>query len=421
MGRQNVEAIYPLSPMQQGMLFHSLVTPETGVYVEQTTCTLRDAPCPLDVPAFERAWQRVVDRHDILRTAFIWKRVEKLLQAVHRQVTVRLDQYDWRGRSAEEQEKEMQSLLRKDRQQGFDLSRPPLMRLALVRTADDTYRFLWSHHHILLDGWSLPLLLREVLSFYGAFRQGRDLYMPPVRRYRDYISWLKQQDSSHDEAFWRETLRGFSAPTPLVVDRPGRPTDLDQSRYHDQTRRLSLSETLALQGLARQHGLTLNTLVQGAWALVLSRYAGEPDVVFGVTVSGRPTALPGAEMMVGLFINTLPLRVQVDPDRRLIPWLQALQAKQAELGQYERSPLAEVQRWSELPAGQPLFESILVFENYPVEASLLRRSRDLQIEDVRSFEQTNYPLTVVGGLGFRVGAQDIVRRFAYSIRQPSTA
>jgi amino acid adenylation domain-containing protein len=399
MSKRNIEAVYSLSPMQQGMLFHSLYAPESGVYFEQLSATLRG---DLDLAAFERAWQRVMDRHPILRTAFAWKSLDRSLQVVHRRVSLQLEQRDWRGASPTEQEARLEGFLQADRARGFDLSRAPLMRLALLRTAEDAYEFVWSHHHILLDGWSLPLLLREVFAFYEAFRQGQDLHLETPPPYRDYIRWLERQDIAEAEAFWRRTLAGFAAPTPLTVDWPLASVADRKERYEEREIQLSRETTAALQSLARQQHLTLSTLVQGAWALLLNRYSGEEDVVFGATVSGRPADLLGAESMVGLFINTLPVRARVPSSMPVAAWLKDLQAQLAQVRDYEYSSLAQIQGWSEVPRGTPLFESILVFENYPVDASLRERKWSLEIGNVRSIEQTNYPLTVVSGPGERL-------------------
>ncbi|RMF32481.1 MAG: non-ribosomal peptide synthetase, partial [Chloroflexi bacterium] len=342
MSKRNIEAVYPLSPMQQGMLFHSLYAPESGVYVEQLSCTLRG---DLDVPAFRRAWQRVVDRHAVLRTSFVWKQLDKTLQVVHRQVTIPLEQQDWRGLSPAQQQARLDAFLQQERRRGFDLSHPPLARLALMRTAEDAHIFVWSHHHILLDGWSLPLILGEVFALYEAFRQGRDLYLKPARPYRDYIAWLQRQDLAEAEAFWRETLAGFTAPTPLVVDRPVEAGEAHKEAYGVLESHLPATTTATLQALARQHRLTLSTVVQGAWALLLNRYSGEDDVVFGATVSGRPPDLPGVETMVGLFINTLPVRARIRPETPVVEWLRRLQAQLAAMRQYEYSPLVQVQEW----------------------------------------------------------------------------
>lgn len=216
MSKRNIEAVYPLSPMQQGMLFHSLYAPESGVYFEQLSCTLRGA---LDVRAFERAWQRVVERHPVLRTSFVWKRLDKTLQVVHRRVRLPLEQQDWRGLSPAKQEARLEAFLQAERSRGFNLAQAPLVRLALMRTGENGHRFVMSHHHLLLDGWSLPLLMKEVMTFYEAFSRGRELYLEPSHPYRDYIAWLQRQDAAEAEAFWRQTLEGFAAPTPLVVDR----------------------------------------------------------------------------------------------------------------------------------------------------------------------------------------------------------
>ncbi|RMF26124.1 MAG: non-ribosomal peptide synthetase, partial [Chloroflexi bacterium] len=288
MAMKNVQDFYPLSPMQQGMLFHSLLAPEAGMYIEQLSCTLRG---DLDVSAFTRAWQRVVDRHPILRTAFIGEGLKEPIQVVHRRVRLPIEQQDWRTLPPAEQEARLERFLEAERQRGFQLSKPPLMRLALIRVEERAYKFVWTHHHLLMDGWSLPILLQEVLAFYEAFRQGRDLYLPPSRPYRDYIVWLKKQDMARAEAFWRRLLKGFTAPTPLTVDRrpagDGDGSPPEETDYRKLDILLSAETTAALQALARQHQLTLNTLVQGAWALLLSRYSGEDDVVFGATVSGR--------------------------------------------------------------------------------------------------------------------------------------
>jgi len=388
----NIEDVYPLSPMQQGMLFHSLYAPDSGVYVEQVSSTLHG---DLNIQAFERAWQHVVNRHAILRTAFVWEGLDEPLQVVHQQVQLPLEQFDWRTLSHAEQEAKLEAFLQTEQRRGFELSQAPLMRLAIMQLADDTYQFVWSHHHLLLDGWCLPLLLREVLAFYQAYHQGQPVQLERSRPYRDYIAWLQQQDMSRAEAFWRKTLEGFTAPTPLPGQRVPGSSGPQPDGYHTAHLKLSGESTAALQSLARQQQLTLNTLVQGAWALLLHRYSGEAEVVFGATVSGRPPDLAGAEMMLGLFINTLPVRVAVMPHMPLLSWLKALQVQQAELREYEYSSLLQIQGWSDVPRGMPLFESILIFENYPVDTSLRRDEGGLRIRNVRSFAQTNYPLTVV--------------------------
>jgi len=390
----SIEDFYPLSPMQQGILFHTLYAQKSRVYFNQTLCTLHGN---LNIPMFIQAWQGVVDRHPILRTAFVWEGLKEPVQVVHRQATLPWKQEDWRGQSPQDQQNRLEDFLRAEQEQGFTLDKAPLMRMDLVHLAKDTYQFIWNHHHLLLDGWSGPLLLKEVTTFYAAFCQDQNPHLELSRPYRDYIIWLQQQDLSQAEVFWRQLLKGFTLPTPLGIDRTSNILGSQGESYEEQEIRLSASVTAALKSLGRQHQLTLNTLVQGAWALLLSHYGNQDDVVFGVTVSGRPPTLIGSESIVGLLINTLPVRVQVPPEAFLLPWLQKLQAQQAELRQYEYSPLRQIQDWSEVARGMPLFQSIVVFENYPAELSLQEGSGELKIRNVRSIETTNYPLTLVAG------------------------
>lgn len=395
MDLKKVQDIYPLSPMQQGMLFHSMHAPESGVYIEQLACALKGE---LNVEAFERAWRRAIERHAVLRTAFVTAGLKEPAQVVHRQVALPLIKEDWRETPKAEQQARLDEFLRAERRRGFNLAEPPLLRMALFRVADDVHRFALTHHHLLMDGWSFAALIQEVFAHYEAFAEGRDLAFGPPRPYRDYIVWLRKQDQARAEAFWRKTLAGFTAPTPLTVARPPKQTTGEtgvENQYPFQALHFSEAATEQLQELARRHQLTLNTVIQGAWALLLSRYSGEDDVVFGATVSGRPPDLPDAETMIGLFINTLPVRVRIRQEASVADWLKELQTAQAELRQYEFSPLVDIQGWSEVPRGTPLFESILVFENYPIsEAARGTGGTGVEIGNMRSAESTNYALTV---------------------------
>ena len=272
------------------------------------------------------------------------------------------------------------------------------MRLALIRVADDTYHFVWSFHHLLLDGWSTPLVIKEVFTFYEGISQGRRVELGAVQPYREYIRWLRSQEMGAAEQFWRELLKGFTAPTALGIERrieAQERSEDTQARYVEHEVRLTAEATTELQQLARTQQVTLNTVVQGAWALLLSRYSGSEDVVFGATVSGRPASLPGVEEMVGLFINTLPVRVAVNSDEGVGGYLRRLQEQQVEVRQYEYSPLVEVQGWSEVPKGTPLFETLIAFENYPVGEALGERSAGLEVRDVRNTERNSYPLALV--------------------------
>jgi amino acid adenylation domain-containing protein/non-ribosomal peptide synthase protein (TIGR01720 family) len=389
---RTIEDVYPLSPMQQGLLFHTLLDSASGVYIEQFCCTVHGE---IDQSRFQAAWQRAVDRHPALRTSFRHLGLRQPLQIVHRQVRIEFAYWDWRELSHEARQREFEAYLQRDRERGFDLSNPPLMRLALLRIAGDACQVIWTYHHLLLDGWSVPIVLNDVLADYESARDRERVRQMPSRPYRDFIAWHRGQDLEVAERFWRRALEGFTAPTPLTVDVPNETRLGEMSPHEEAGIELSKTSTDALRSLGRLHQLTLNTFVQAAWGLLLSHYSGQDDVLFGATVSGRQASVPGVESIVGLFINTVPVRLRVRRGESLVRWLHTLQSEQLDTRDYEYCPLSKVQAWSELPAGTPLFESLLVFENYPVDQTLLRRQQGLRVDRARTIERTNYPLTLV--------------------------
>jgi amino acid adenylation domain-containing protein/non-ribosomal peptide synthase protein (TIGR01720 family) len=392
---QNIEDIYPLSPMQEGMLFESLYAPDEGIYFEQITCTFTGN---LNVSAFSQAWQQLVARHSIFRTAMEWESLSQPVQVLSRQVDVTIDTVDWRELSNIEQQAQLETFLSEQRREGFQLSQAPLIRLYLLQLDDNIYQFVWCHHHILFDGWSLPLIWKDLFKFYQAISQGQSLELQPTISYRNYIAWLQQQNLDLAKEFWREKLIGFNASTPLTVDKP-LSNRQQHSGYSEQQIQLTVSATALVVDFVRQHQLTLNNLVQGTWALLLSRYSGEKDVVFGATVSGRPPSMVGVESMVGLFINTLPVRVQIKENTDLLVLLKDLQNQQVESEQFSYYSLVEIQAVSDVPRGTSLFESIVVFENYPVDSAVVENNGSLTVSNFAGIEQTNYPLTVVSGPG----------------------
>jgi amino acid adenylation domain-containing protein/non-ribosomal peptide synthase protein (TIGR01720 family) len=390
-----VEDVYPLSPMQAGLLFHGIYAPATEIYFEQISCTIRG---DLDAAAFHRAWQRVVDRHGILRTAFAWEGLEQPLQVVRRGVQLPWVEADWQdvGETGAA-DAQLAAFAAADRQRPFSPGRAPLLRAALLRTGERTHRFVWSFHHLLVDGWSLPPLFQEVFTLYELERRspgGADPLPPPALPYRDFVAWLARRDHAADERYWRQALAGITGPTPLPWDSAAPPVAAKADDFAQHQAALSEEVTATLDAFARERGMTLNTVVQGAWAILLSRWSGEREVVFGAVTSGRPPELPGFETAIGLFINTLPVRRSVDPETPLAAWLADLQRTQIEARQHEHAPLAEVQRWTDVPAREPLFQSLLVFENYPLDETVSERLGGLQLEAVNAVERTSFPLSL---------------------------
>ena len=384
---------YQLSPLQQGMLFHHLYAPGSGVDIGQMILELRE---PLNGPAFKQAWQQLTDRHPVLRTSFRWANLAEPRQDVYDQLNIPISEHDWRGISAQEQANRLEAHLRLDRQLGFDPTRAPLHRLAIFRLSDTNFNCLWTFHHILLDGHSFLIVLQELFLFYEALCTGQPLDLRRPRRYGDYIEWLQQQDWTRAKEFWTQALRGFTDPTPLVVDQPASSSATPRTSYGVQETKLPAAVTSALGVLARTHQLTLNTFFQGAWAILLSRYSGAEDILFGTTRACRHAVMEGAENVVGLFINTVPVRVHVSTELALLPWLKQLRSEHLALREYEHTPLIKIQEWSELPGGTPLFESVLVFNNYDLAARLKAQGGPWQKRNIRLIGQTNYPLTVTG-------------------------
>ncbi len=390
--RPQLEDIYPLSPLQHGMLFHTVYSPGLGMYMEQVSCTLRG---DFNLTAFKQSWQRVMERHAILRTAFVWENLNEPLQTVSTNVELPMEQLDWRVLSTAEQHECWTEYLKADRERGFDPAQSPLMRILLARTSDEALYCVWSFHHLLLDGWCISMMLREVFMFYEAFNQGVQVEMESCRPYRDYISWLRRQSLLPSEDFWRRALKGFTAPTPLGGELHADHSSEENLESDRLEVHLSVETTNALQAFARQHQLTFYTLVQGAWALVLGQHSKTHDVVFGTVISGRPADLPGVETIVGPFINTMPVRVKIPLQASLLDWLKELQTQQVEARQHEHSPLVQVKGWSEVPRGLPLFESLLTFENRPSGFTAPEQKPTLRISNLYHWNRNNLPLTMV--------------------------
>ncbi|HYU32182.1 MAG TPA: condensation domain-containing protein, partial [Thermoanaerobaculia bacterium] len=397
MNPTDIELIYELSPMQQAMLFHSLYAPGSGVYVLQMSLRLTGR---LDVSAFERAWRHILGRHGILRSAFFWEDLEQPRQVVFRNVELEVARDpigSLRDLDPDERQARLAGFLEADRERGFDLSLAPLMRLALIELADGVHQLVWTQHHLVVDGWSQGQVLRELIDAYAAFAGGGEPRLERPGSFREYITWLQRRDLREAESFWRESLGGFTAPTFIANGANGNGKAEGAAWRESQRRDLALPAAVSdrLRQAARESRLTLNTMVQGAWALVLAQATGREDVVFGATVSGRPADLPGVESIVGPFINTLPLRVEARPESRLREWLADLQRRQVEMRRYEHAPLVDVQRWSGLPAGTALFDHVLVFENLALPADRARPVPDLEIREEAASSLSNYPLMVV--------------------------
>ncbi|HWN42410.1 MAG TPA: condensation domain-containing protein, partial [Thermoanaerobaculia bacterium] len=405
-----IQDIYSLSPMQEGMLFHSLYDTESGVYLNQVRLTLSGE---IDKALFRRAWELVVDRHTALRTSFHWEELKTPVQVVHTEVDLSWAEQDWRDLLPDQREDRLAAWLQEGRRRPLDLSKAPLMRFALVRMSDDVWIFVWIHHHLLLDGWSLPLVLRDLFSIYRTSRLGMPCRLDPAPPYSAFIDWLEEQKGADRELFWSQTLRGFTGPTPIAVDRLHTRPDEGSTPFGEERLVLPRELLAELQSLAVQGRVTLNTLLQGVWALLLSRYSGEEDVVFGATVSGRPADLPRVESIVGLFLNTLPMRVEADPDRPALFWLQEIQSIAVELREHEHTPLAQIQAWSEVPKGVPLFDSILVFENFPVDGSELDPGPSARVREMKITQSTNYPLTLMVSAGLQLYMQILYDRFRF--------
>jgi surfactin family lipopeptide synthetase C len=401
-----IESIHPISPMQQGLLYEA-VHSRSWEYFQQKSYTLHG---DLDVAALKRAWEHTVVRHAALRSLFMWENREKPLQVVLKRVDLPWEEYDWRDIQQSEREQTLKSFLKTDRSMGFELSRAPLMRFTVIRMDQDVYQFTWSHHHLLLDGWSAGIVRKEVFALYEQFCLGKHVSVQAAPQFRDYIAWLELQGLSTAESFWREKLKGVTATTPLVQVVGGRDhnyTRVWQEDYQVERVKISQSLTARLQSLARTNRLTINIVLQGAWALLLSRYCGEQDVVFGSVVSGRPGDLEGVDSMVGVFINTLPVRVPISDQTLLIDLLNGLKCQQTEASQYQHTPLVDIQGWSEIPRGQPLFESILVLTASPLDTAPRRgkRGASIQVRNMYSVDKTNYPIALEAAQGRRLSVQ----------------
>lgn len=398
----NIESVYRLSGTQEGMLFHSLYDTEVKAYIEQFQCEFPELQPELLI----KSWYVLTSRHSILRSSFYYETFNVAVQCLYREITIPVLQLDCRNLSAIE----IEAIEKKDRQQGFDFTKAPLMRLTLLRLAEKRYRLLWTFHHILCDGWSIAVLINELQEVYQALAVGISPARAIEDKYEDYIRLIEAVDRHEEEKYWKSYMRGVNRPTllPFISSRaPERTKGIGE--YRHETLELTTDLTQKIIRCAQSRQVTLNTMMQAVWAYLLYRYTGEQDITYGIITSGRPEELSGVERRVGVYINTLPVHARINEDMLLNDWLAELQLGQVASRQYQHTRLNDIQNWINLPGD--LFDSILVFENYPVSNDFNAPARTLQVERIHTHEQTNYPL----GLMVNVG-QQIKITFAYNSR-----
>jgi amino acid adenylation domain-containing protein/non-ribosomal peptide synthase protein (TIGR01720 family) len=387
----NVVDIYPLSSMQQGFLLYHLYAANRSVGIEQTCIKLQGN---LNRQAFSQAWQQVIQQHTILRTSFVIDDFEQPLQLVHDNVPLKIDYQDWQLLSVEKQQEQIALYMQNDFNRGFSLTEPPLLRLGLLQIGGNNYYMVWSHHHLLLDGWSVHLVLRQVMDHYSAICSSTKPNISYAPEYKQYITWCLNIKADKSKSYWQTLLQNFIAPTPLIIDRVPQ-IKLTDKKQQENTLSLSPEQTFSLKSFAQQNHISLNTMIQAAWALILHHYSNHQTVVFGTTASGRPPELDGIEEMVGMFINIIPVVINITKDEAVLLWLKNLHKQQLAQREHEYTPLFQIQEWCGISAMQPLFDSLLIVENYPTTFRDNARNDTLTFHQIDSAVHTRYPLTVV--------------------------
>ncbi|RQO73975.1 hypothetical protein DBR43_00780 [Pedobacter sp. KBW06] len=394
---EGIERIYKLSGLQEGMLFHSIYDEEAGAYVEQFMGEITD----LNVAAFLQSWEYLLAHHSILRSSFHYDRFSIPLQCVYSEVELPLTMLDYRDMEPADQQKAVKAYEVEAKRKGFDFTKAPLMNLTLIRLSDRRHRMLWNFHHMLLDGWSIPVLLEKLLMAYETLIAGESLALIAKDNYEDYIRYTERRDKEEEELYWRSYLKGLSEGCllPFVNTTVNRNKGL--GLYRELPLIIDARISAQLFRFAQRHRVTVNTLIQGVWAYLLYRYTGRPDVVFGVTVSGRPEDLPGVERAIGMYINTLPLYTVIDPEAGIVQWLQELQMNQLQSREYQYTPLNITQRFAKVEGD--LFDSLIVYENYPASKVVDGSSDHLELENASLQEQTNYPLSLIVSASEEIG------------------
>jgi amino acid adenylation domain-containing protein len=386
---ENIQKIYSLSNMQSGILYHVLLDKESQAYFEQEIFTLKGK---IDPDIFQESFNSLIKRYDILRTNFVYENLKNLKQVVLKERLSSVDFKDISSYSDNEKKIFIESYKKTDRETGFDLTKDILIRISLLKTEKEEYKAVWSFHHILMDGWCIGILLKEFMQIYQSLKENKQLTLDKVLPYSDYITWLEKQDKEEAKTYWKNFLEGYDKkaeiPKTVFIKKEG---------YFQKNTNFIFNkeQTDKIKYLARNAKVTVNTIFQCIWGILLQKYNDNEDVVFGSVLSGRPSELPGVEKMVGLFINTIPVRIKCYPDESFVNILKRVQDVWFDSEKYSYISLAEIQAESILK--QDLIDHILVYENFPIEneVSSIKNEIDLEIDNLEVFEQTNYDLNVI--------------------------
>uniref|UniRef100_UPI0007822423 non-ribosomal peptide synthetase n=1 Tax=Aquimarina longa TaxID=1080221 RepID=UPI0007822423 len=386
--------IYKLSPLQEGMLFHGLYDKNSNAYILQLAIEFTKG---VDVTVIKSSWEYVLQHYSILRTAFFHEDFSIPVQRVYEQVTMPFIELDYSSFSTAEKKNKIASFLLSDRERGFKFNEVPLMRVTLIKTGETSYNMVFTSHHILMDGWSLSILMGDFLQAYQSLYKGKKLPTKSIDYYEDYIRYIASKDPEEETSFWKTYMEGLTSPCLLPFSKK-QIVQQDQNKdYRESSLLIDASLTDQLKKYARSNRLTVNTIIQGVWAFLLHTYTANDTIVFGVTVSGRPKAIENADQRVGLYINTLPLCTTIDASQKITEWLSDIQLQHTTSREYQYINLSEIQKLNGIKGS--LFDSIIVFENFPVSDAVKEQEGILELGAVEAKEQTNYLLTLTIGLG----------------------
>ncbi|WP_066495485.1 non-ribosomal peptide synthetase [Abyssisolibacter fermentans] len=385
--RKDIDDIIALTPMQKGMLFHYLKNPKSDEYFEQLCLGIY---ANVQFNFFQKAWEFVVETNEMLRTLYRWEKLEKPIQIILKQHSLRINLNDISNEVDENKEKLLQKIKTEDRKKNFNLSSVPF-RVTLCKTTEDKYQMIISNHHILYDGWSTGIILKEFFKAYNDLLVGKQLIHPRKNRFREFVKWIENQDRSKEEIYWKEYLKGFNGKSSFSLDSGKEKAD---RRFGQYTYKFSKKLTKKVLNFAKEKKLTLAALLYSSWGILLQRYINSEDVVFGTAISGRNVEISGIDNIVGLFVNTLPLRINTSNDINVLQLLKNVTMSMHEREKYEATSLVDIKKYCGINRKGNIFDSLLVIENYPLDSFITNQKNVLTVNDYSIFERTNFDLTI---------------------------